>query len=181
MPRRFKDKDIVKVWWKTRYAEQKFIGEVVKYENKKYYVRHIACNADNTFVHLLTSDFVFVCNVYELSHFSRFILKDLLTHQKNLLCQYANDLRGRVVYSGQEKSYKYKDGYYHDSHSIKGIYLCYVIKRLEEAYERFYSSYDGLDYKELTFELASKMKLLSLYRVFPTNDETIIKGRNSYV
>ena len=58
MPRRFKDKDIVKVWWKTRYAEQKFIGEVVKYENKKYYVRHIACNADNTFVHLLTSDFV---------------------------------------------------------------------------------------------------------------------------
>ena len=68
MPRKYKDGDIVRVYYSTRSRHLAFIGRVTDYVDKKYRVLYLCESSGNTNgTYRFSNDMIFSCWVYEMS------------------------------------------------------------------------------------------------------------------
>ena len=188
MPRRFKDKDIVKVYFRTRYANLDFIGEVLKYEDSRYYVRQIA---RLSWRQSMYRDDVFICKTHELTEVDSFKLSVYAKEIKTMLIDNARGFvnSDRIKWSKDEQKYV-SDNWYGNNPSRLAIYVSFALKRLTDACSEFNTYLSAMKKAgkntedipvSFTYEYAQESKILSLHRVFPTSEQTNIIGRTSYV
>ena len=79
MPRKYKDGDIVTVYYASRSQYFEFIGKVTDYSNKKYDVLYLGeTHKTRHRAHAFKADVVFKCWVYELSYANAKFLEEVL-------------------------------------------------------------------------------------------------------
>ena len=122
MPRKYKDGDIVRVYYSTRSRHLAFIGKVTDYVDKKYRVLYL-CESGGAVngTYRFANDMMFECWVYELSELPNdFEYVEKL--QKRIKTMYATFCEDMLVHNNWYSS--------HENKQLRMVYQAFKVKRI---------------------------------------------------